>query len=104
MDFSAVLEKFRISREQNEESIVAGHSDAGGIAGFSDGTIGNCRNNAVVGYQHIGYGIGGTAGRQSGYIENCSNYGRIYGRKDVGGIVGTGRTVYCAVYFGKRTR
>lgn len=87
-DFSAALEKFRISREQNEESIVAGHSDAGGIAGFSDGTINNCRNNAVVGYQHIGYNIGGIAGRQSGYIENCSNYGRIYGRKDVGGIVG----------------
>ncbi|NMA87195.1 MAG: hypothetical protein GX968_07725, partial [Tissierellia bacterium] len=32
--------------------------------------------------------IGGIVGRQSGYIVKSNNYGKIHGRKDVGGIVG----------------
>ena len=32
--------------------------------------------------------MGGIAGRQSGYVYSCVNKGKIYGRKDVGGIAG----------------
>ena len=63
-------------------------SDSGGIAGGSTGLIYNCVNYGTVGYQHYGYNVGGVAGRQSGYMEGCENRGRVYGRKDVGGIVG----------------
>lgn len=63
-------------------------TDAGGIAGFSDGIIQGCENYGTVGYQHIGYNVGGIVGRQSGYVNSCVNRGEIFGRKDVGGIIG----------------
>ena len=63
-------------------------TDIGGIAGTSSGTISGCVNQGDVGYQYMGYNIGGIAGSQSGYISNCVNNARIYGRKEVGGIVG----------------
>ena len=62
--------------------------DTGGITGFSKGIITRCKNNGIIGYEHTGYNIGGIAGRQSGRIALCSNNGAVYGRKDVGGIVG----------------
>ena len=62
--------------------------DAGGIAGYSDGLITRCINYGRVGYEHTGYNIGGIAGRQSGIVSFCTNDGAVYGRKDVGGIVG----------------
>ena len=62
--------------------------DTGGIAGYSDGTISRCTNSGTVGYDHTGYNIGGIAGRQAGMVSLCVNNGRVYGRKDVGGIVG----------------
>lgn len=63
-------------------------TDAGGIAGKSDGVIRDCSNRGNVGYQHMGYNIGGIAGTQTGYITGCENRGRILGRKEVGGIAG----------------
>jgi len=63
-------------------------SDSGGIAGYSTGRIEDCSNTAVVGYPHIGYNLGGIAGRSCGAVRGCTNEGQIYGRKDVGGIVG----------------
>lgn len=63
-------------------------TDIGGIAGMSSGTITGCINNGSVGYQYMGYNIGGIAGTNTGYISQCINYCRIYGRKEVGGIVG----------------
>ena len=63
-------------------------SDTGGIAGYSTGIIQDCSNAGTVGYPHIGYNLGGIAGRSCGYITGCTNDGEIYGRKDVGGIVG----------------
>ena len=63
-------------------------SDIGGIVGISLGTVEHCTNKGTVGYQHYGYNIGGIAGRQSGFIEECANYAPVFGRKDVGGIVG----------------
>ena len=62
--------------------------DTGGIAGYSMGIIRECTNAGTVGYPHIGYNLGGIAGRSCGYITDCINAGEIYGRKDVGGIVG----------------
>jgi len=62
--------------------------DTGGIAGHSDGVISGCTNYGTIGYDHTGYNIGGIAGRQSGVVSGCTNHGRIFGRKDVGGIVG----------------
>lgn len=63
-------------------------TDIGGIAGSSSGVIRGCRNKATVGYQHMGYNVGGIAGNQKGLIAECKNEGSIYGRKEVGGIVG----------------
>ena len=63
-------------------------TDLGGIAGTSSGVIRGCENAAVIGYRNMGYNIGGIAGTQSGYIVDCENVGSVYGRKEVGGIVG----------------
>jgi len=63
-------------------------TDSGGIAGFSEGLINACRSRGTVGYPHIGYNVGGIAGRSSGQISACTNMGQVFGRKDVGGIVG----------------
>ncbi len=62
--------------------------DTGGIAGYSTGIIEDCTNTSVIGYPHVSYNTGGIAGRSCGYIHSCENTGVIYGRKDVGGIVG----------------
>ncbi len=67
---------------------VVTRNNMGGIAGKSTGVISNCRNYGEIGYAHTGYNVGGIAGSQSGVIHNCTNDGKIYGRKDVGGIVG----------------
>lgn len=63
-------------------------TDIGGITGYSSGLLDTNKNYGDIGYQHKGYNIGGIVGRQSGYITGCQNYGRVYGRKEVGGIVG----------------
>ena len=67
---------------------LSGHTDTGGIAGYSGGIIQSCQNYGQIGYQHMGYNIGGIAGRQGGYISGCINHAQVLGRKDVGGIVG----------------
>lgn len=66
----------------------ASMTDAGGIAGYSDGIIQGCENFGTVGYPHIGYNVGGIVGRQSGFVNSCVNHAEIFGRKDVGGIAG----------------
>lgn len=67
---------------------VVTRNNMGGIAGISSGVISNCNNNGEIGYAHTGYNVGGIAGSQKGVILNCSNDGKVFGRKDVGGIVG----------------
>lgn len=62
--------------------------DTGGIAGHSTGIVQNCLNEGIIGYDHVGYNTGGIVGRQSGYVHACANKGNVFGRKDVGGIVG----------------
>lgn len=63
-------------------------TDAGGIAGYSCGMIIGCVNSARVGYPHVGYNLGGIVGRSNGHLNGNVNSGEIFGRKDVGGIVG----------------
>ena len=87
-DAGAIIENYKTSEEETEEQSILGHSNTGGIVGYSSGIMQGCINNAAIGYQHIGYNVGGIAGRQSGYMLGCKNYGFIQGRKDVGGIVG----------------
>ena len=57
-------------------------------AGYSDGILTGCKNYGTIGYEHTGYNIGGIAGRQCGILSLCENQGTVYGRKDIGGIVG----------------
>lgn len=73
---------------EEEISNASDITDIGGIAGINKGIIQSCINKGNVGYEHVGYNVGGIAGRQSGYITGCENKGTIYGRKEVGGIVG----------------
>lgn len=86
-DPGAIIENYKNGEEEREEGFL-GHSDCGGISGYSSGIIQGCTNNAAIGYSHVGYNVGGVAGRQSGYVLGCENYGFVQGRKDVGGIVG----------------
>ncbi len=74
--------------ELNSTENVSAHTDTGGIAGLSLGTLEHCVNRGNVGYPHVGYNVGGIAGRQSGTISDCRNFGLVNGRKDVGGVVG----------------
>lgn len=67
---------------------VIDRNDMGGIAGESTEIISDCVNYGKIGFAHTGYNVGGIAGKQSGKVITCSNEGEIYGRKDVGGIVG----------------
>lgn len=63
-------------------------TDIGGVAGGNEGFIEQCRNDGTVGYLHIGYNAGGIAGRNSGSIRGCTNNADVYGRRNVGGVVG----------------
>ncbi len=63
-------------------------TNTGGITGKSTGVIASCTNKAEIGYQHVGYNTGGIVGIQDGSVISCVNHGKVYGRKDVGGIVG----------------
>lgn len=76
------------SRGDDEGGFLKSHSDTGGVAGYSSGVVYSCRNTGTVGYPHVGYNVGGIAGRQCGHLSGCTNRGAVYGRKDVGGIVG----------------
>lgn len=87
-DKDALIESYKNAEEEKKEDGIFGHTDTGGITGYSGGILQGCSNYAPIGYQHIGYNVGGIAGRQSGYLLGCKNYGFIQGRKDVGGIVG----------------
>ncbi|MBS5135082.1 MAG: peptidase [Oscillospiraceae bacterium] len=72
----------------NQDGEASAPSNTGGIAGRSTGTIQFCENDADLGYPHLGYNTGGIVGLQSGAVVSCRNTGSIFGRKDVGGIVG----------------
>ena len=73
-------------------------TDIGGIAGGNSGVIRGCVNNGVVGYEKMGYNIGGVVGTQNGFVVDCENHGSVYGRKEVGGIVGQAEPNIVVVY------
>lgn len=75
-----------LKNEKTTENAVT--TDTGGIAGYSTGILQSCTNGGSIGYEHVGYNVGGIAGRQNGYMANCINRGSVFGRKDVGGVVG----------------
>ena len=79
----ACINRGAIDPDANDDA-----QDTGGIAGRSSGTITGSVNHGEIGYPHTGYNVGGIAGRQNGSVVGCENYGSIWGRKDVGGIVG----------------
>ena len=62
--------------------------DVGGICGFNEGSVFLSVNRGNVGYKHVGYNIGGVVGRSTGFVRGCSNRNIVYGRKDIGGVVG----------------
>lgn len=88
-DVNSALEQIGSGEDTDSgEGLLSGHSDTGGVVGLSHGVVQSCVNNGTVGYPHVGYNVGGVAGRQSGYLSGCVNNAAVYGRKDVGGIVG----------------
>lgn len=93
-DFDWITEQDEVGLEwileaiETKEIRTVSCSDVGGISGYSDGMIISCTNVGTIGYQHSGYNIGGIVGRQSGLVMSSTNDGRVYGKKDVGGIVG----------------
>lgn len=82
---------------------VVDRNDMGGIAGNSNGVISNSVNYGTIGYNHTGYNVGGIVGSQSGKVLGCTNEGTVYGRKDVGGIVGQAEPYIESEYLKDRT-
>lgn len=72
----------------NSSDMMNSFTDTGGIAGYSSGMILASKNEGTVGYPRVGYNAGGIVGRNSGYVQACANDGEVFGRKDIGGIVG----------------
>lgn len=65
----------------------------GGVAGYSIGEIISSENRGRVGYSSVGVFVGGLAGLSNGAFYFSNNYADIYGRTNVGGIVGYYTTV-----------
>lgn len=65
----------------------------GGIAGYSIGEIISCENNGVVGYTSVGVFVGGIVGLSNGAFYFTTNNGEVFGRSNVGGVVGYYTTV-----------
>lgn len=81
---------------------IVTRNNMGGIAGISEGIITGCVNSGVIGFEHTGYNVGGIAGSQNGQIFDCTNEGAVYGRKDVGGIVGQASPYIEATYLSEK--
>ena len=81
---------------------IVNRNNMGGIAGTSEGMITGCKNSGTVGFEHTGYNVGGIVGSQSGQIFDCTNEGTVYGRKDVGGIVGQASPFMEATYLSEK--
>lgn len=84
---SISIEDISLQSITNTES-SATVTDIGGISGSGTGVIRGCENRGTVGYPQVGYNVGGIAGSFSGYLTDCLNCAPVYGRKDVGGILG----------------
>ncbi len=65
----------------------------GGISGYSIGEIIKCTNNSKVGTTNTGSFIGGISGLSNGAYYFNTNLGDVFGRTNVGGIVGYYTTI-----------
>ncbi|MDO5564525.1 MAG: GLUG motif-containing protein [Eubacteriales bacterium] len=74
--------------DNSTKAATSTYKDIGGICGYSSGKINLSTNFAEIGYKRVGYNVAGVVGRSGGYVSACINNGNIYGRKDIGGIVG----------------
>lgn len=81
---------------------IVNRNNMGGIAGVSEGVVTGCVNSGTVGFEHTGYNVGGIVGSQSGQLYDCTNEGAVYGRKDVGGIVGQAVPFIEATYLSEK--
>lgn len=99
---SGTLEKILMTGDLTSFENLEINSDTGGIAGFTSGVVASCTNEADIGYEHVGYNVGGIAGRNSGFLQSNTNRAAVYGRKDVGGIVGQMQP-YLSVDFAQST-
>ena len=75
--------------------IVSHKSAAGGIAGWNDGSIKNCRTYATLGTQQDGYAyLGGIVGINNGTVTNSAPAASITvrGRYIIGGVAGLNLT------------
>lgn len=75
--------------------IVSHKSAAGGIAGWNDGSINNCRTYATLGTQQDGYAyLGGIVGINNGTVINSAPAASITvrGRYIIGGVAGLNLT------------
>ena len=87
-ELSNTIEKIVMGENFNSLRGTVTRMDVGGVAGFSGGEVFSCVNKGTVGYDHVGYNTGGIVGRSTGFVRDCMNRGTVYGRKDIGGIVG----------------
>ncbi|MCR4718778.1 MAG: hypothetical protein K5768_04020 [Firmicutes bacterium] len=87
-------------KDTDKTELVDANTDTGGICGYSKGKIASCTNKADVGYKSLGYNTGGICGRTAGSITNCENYGKVNGRKDIGGICGQAEPYVLLEYSG----
>ena len=52
-------------------------NDTGGIAGYSEGSITYCKNEATIGHERLGSATGGVVGRQKGSLAYSDNSGVV---------------------------
>ena len=67
---------------------ISGNNYIGGIAGYNEGTISDCKTmGKVSGTTHVG----GIAGYNEGTISDCKTMGKVSGTTRVGGIAGSNK-------------
>lgn len=83
-----VEETVDVSNINTVNDVLSSGKNIGGICGWSNGIIASSINNGIVGYLKTGENVGGVAGCHCGSIFYCKNNGKVFGKQDVGGIVG----------------
>ena len=96
-----------VFNSRSSGTIVPGYpeiSDVGGIAGYSKGSVNACASSMnVTNYGYEFYDdIGGIVGdNEKGAVSYSYALGNVDGDKDVGGVVGSGGSVYASFAMGE---
>jgi hypothetical protein len=83
---------------------VTGSLQFGGLIGMGGNVVANCSTYGDVRSTGVTweFALGGLIGSSSATVINCSTYGDIYGRQQVGGLLGLngndGLAINCSVY------